>query len=135
MPSDHPGSVLLVGASRGLGAGLIEALADRGWQVTATVRDRTRAAPAKAIAVEEVDIDRPEQVAALHEKLADRRFDLIFVVAGVGTDNSAAPIHQVPVEEPAGLRRSVRRPADPHRRDRAHEFNARQHHPQHQRRL
>src|SRR6266566_1569813 len=62
----------------------------RGWQVTATVRGAGRAglhdlarSSGGRLAVETVDITVPEQVAALHERLAQVTFDLLFVNAGV----------------------------------------------------
>jgi NAD(P)-dependent dehydrogenase (short-subunit alcohol dehydrogenase family) len=86
--------VLLLGASRGLGLALAEEWARGGWRVVATVRgagrtplhdlaDAQAGAHAGQIEVETVDITEPAQVAALHERLADRRFDLLFVNAGV----------------------------------------------------
>jgi NAD(P)-dependent dehydrogenase (short-subunit alcohol dehydrogenase family) len=82
--------VLLLGASRGLGLALAEEWARAGWQVVATVRGAGRtplhelaAARAGQIEIETVDITEPAQVAALHERLADRKFDLLFVNAGV----------------------------------------------------
>ena len=77
-------SVLLVGASRGLGLGLAEAFKADGWEVTATVRDASKTILPAGVAVETVDIDHEDQVAALHARLATP-FDMIFVVAGVGT--------------------------------------------------
>ena len=91
-PSSAPSGrrVLLLGASRGLGLALAEEWARGGWQVVATVRgaDRTplhdlAEAHAGQIEIEAVDITEPAQVAALHERLADRAFDLLFVNAGV----------------------------------------------------
>lgn len=91
-------SALIVGASRGLGLGLVETFLKRGWRVTATQRKPSPelgriAAP--ALSVETADIDDDASVAALHERLAGQRFDLIFVVAGVATQ-AHDPIHTVP---------------------------------------
>jgi NAD(P)-dependent dehydrogenase (short-subunit alcohol dehydrogenase family) len=84
------GRVLLIGASRGLGLALAAEWVKNGWQVTATVRSSGRSglheladAHAGKIEIESVDITEPEQIAALHTRLADRRFDLLFVNAGV----------------------------------------------------
>ena len=81
-------SALIVGASRGLGLGLVEIFLERGWRVTAT--QRTRSAPLAALAsdalrIETLDVDDDTAVAALHERLGPQRYDLIFVVAGVAT--------------------------------------------------
>lgn len=99
--SDEAGAkrkrAIIVGASRGLGLGLARAFAQRGWQVTATARkaadapqlaEAARASEGR-IAIEEVDISRPESVDALANRLADHRFDLVFINAGI-----AGPEHQ-----------------------------------------
>ena len=83
-------TALIIGASRGLGYALAAEYLARGWQVTATVRSARRTGLhdlAKSsdgrLVVETVDITVPEQVAALHERLAQTTFDLLFVNAGV----------------------------------------------------
>ena len=93
------GTVLLIGASRGLGLGMAGEFAKRGWQVVATVRDGALTglhdladAHPDRIAIETVDVAVPDQVAALRDRLASRSFDLLFVNAG--TANMA--------DEPAG---------------------------------
>ena len=94
---DQSKTGIIVGASRGLGLGLACEFARRGWHVTATARNAiiaTELADAVAasdgrIGVEEVDIDRAESVDALATHLAERRFDLVFINAGV-----AGPQHQ-----------------------------------------
>jgi NAD(P)-dependent dehydrogenase (short-subunit alcohol dehydrogenase family) len=82
--------VLLIGASRGLGLALAREWAQAGWHVVATVRGSGRTglhdladSSAEQIEIETVDITDPEQIGALHDRLADRRFDLLFVNAGV----------------------------------------------------
>ena len=83
-------TVLIIGASRGLGYALAAEYLARGWQVTATVRgagrtglhDLARSSGGRVV-VETVDITVPEEVAALHDRLARTTFDLLFVNAGV----------------------------------------------------
>ncbi|MFJ6694900.1 SDR family NAD(P)-dependent oxidoreductase [Streptomyces sp. NPDC091272] len=89
-------TALIVGASRGLGYALTAELLSRGWQVIATERKEsdlhTLARTANGrLAVENVDITAPEQVAALRERLAGTTLDLLFVNAGTNytTDPSA----------------------------------------------
>jgi NAD(P)-dependent dehydrogenase (short-subunit alcohol dehydrogenase family) len=84
--------VLLIGASRGLGLALAEEWVRYGWHVVATVRspDPTRLhdladANAGQVEIQTVDVTVPAQVAALHDRLARRTFDLLFVNAGVTT--------------------------------------------------
>jgi NAD(P)-dependent dehydrogenase (short-subunit alcohol dehydrogenase family) len=94
-------NVLIIGASRGLGYALAAEYLSRGWRVTATVRGAgptqlhdLAGSSAGRLVVETVDITVPEQVAALHERLAQETFDLLFVNAGVtnGPEETAADV-------------------------------------------
>lgn len=81
-------TALIVGASRGLGLGLVAAFLHRGWRVTATQRSASpglAALASDALTVETADIDDDGAVDALRGRLAGQSFDLIFVVAGVAT--------------------------------------------------
>jgi NAD(P)-dependent dehydrogenase (short-subunit alcohol dehydrogenase family) len=85
-------TVLIIGASRGLGFGLAREYLDRGWHVMGTVRGSART-PLHDLAdrhtgqveIETVDINVPAQTEALRERLAHRRFDLLFVNAGISS--------------------------------------------------
>jgi NAD(P)-dependent dehydrogenase (short-subunit alcohol dehydrogenase family) len=83
-------TAVIIGASRGLGYALAAEYLARGWQVAATARGAGRAglhdlarSSGGQLVVETVDIAVPEQVTALHERLAQATFDLLFVNAGV----------------------------------------------------
>ncbi|XXN66394.1 SDR family NAD(P)-dependent oxidoreductase (plasmid) [Enterobacter ludwigii] len=86
--------VLLIGASRGLGLALAETMLQRGYQVVATGRENStanlqplaRRFP-QQLTVESVDITELDQLKALHARLADRQFDMLFVNAGVKNDD------------------------------------------------
>ncbi len=101
-----PPAVLLIGASRGLGHAMAAAFLDNGWDVVGTVRGGTARTPLHDLAdasegrlgIEVVDINDADQIAALHARLSDRRFDILFVVAGT-TNNEQTPIGQVPIED------------------------------------
>ena len=87
-------TVLLIGASRGLGLAMAAEYLRRGWRVIATARAtstdqlrRMAEASHGALEVETVDITIPEQVAALRARLGDRRIDVLFVNAGVKNDD------------------------------------------------
>lgn len=89
-PLSNPKTLLLIGASRGLGLALAETYLEHGWQVVATERQAPSAglrALAKThgerLEIEHVDIVHPDQIHALHARLAARRFDMLFVNAGV----------------------------------------------------
>lgn len=100
-PRQSNKKLLLIGASRGLGLALAEEYLKRGWSVVATERDaRTSGlrllaqAHAGRLVIETVDIAHPDQVAALRQRLASERFDMLFVNAGVTTPHheSAAEV-------------------------------------------
>ncbi len=77
---------LIIGASRGLGLGLVREYVARGWDVTGTVRGTVRTPLhdlGDAVTIETVDINDHAQVLALHERLARQSFELLFVNAGV----------------------------------------------------
>ena len=92
-------TALVVGASRGLGLGLARELHRRGWSVVATERAGRPSADLRAlrdagggrIEIETVDIARGSEIAALAGRLSGRRFDLVFVNAGI-IDDRTAPI-------------------------------------------
>jgi len=94
-------TALIIGASRGLGYALAAEYLARGWQVTATVRSAKRTdlhdlatSSHGRLVVETVDITVPEDVAALHDRLARATFDLLFVNAGVtnGPEETVADV-------------------------------------------
>ena len=98
-------TLLLIGASRGLGAAMAEEFAKRGWKVVGTVRGSARtllhelaARLVGRIDIETVDITIPAEVSALRARLAARRFDLLFVNAGVSNDPKET-IAEVTTEE------------------------------------
>ena len=105
-PSSVPGlRVLLIGASRGLGLALAQEWARTGRDVVATVRGSRRSplhdladAHAGLIEIETIDITEPEQIATLRDRLAGRRFDLLFVNAGV-TNQPEGTVAQTSTEE------------------------------------
>jgi NAD(P)-dependent dehydrogenase (short-subunit alcohol dehydrogenase family) len=82
---------LIVGASRGLGLGLVEEFARRGWEVMATVRDQAGASELNQLAlggkarIEELDVTDRASAQRLEGLLADEApFDLLFLNAGIG---------------------------------------------------
>ncbi len=98
-------SVLLIGASRGLGQAIAAEYLGRGSRVVATVRGSgptalhiLEASAGARLEIEHVDINFPEQVGALVARLADRRFDLLLVNAGV-TNAPEETVANVTTEE------------------------------------
>jgi NAD(P)-dependent dehydrogenase (short-subunit alcohol dehydrogenase family) len=75
-------TALIVGASRGLGLGLVREFAARGWQVTGTTR-RAGALPDAGITEVPLDVRHDEQLASLANRLRPESLDLLFLNAGV----------------------------------------------------
>ncbi|WP_175252651.1 SDR family oxidoreductase [Pseudomonas sp. BMW13] len=86
-----PRSILIIGASRGLGLGLASEFVAQGWAVTATVRSAAQQAPLLAlpgVRVEQLEMTDPASLEQLAQRLSGQQFDVIFVNAGV-----AGPSH------------------------------------------
>lgn len=85
-------TALIIGASRGLGLGLVQRLSEQGWTVTATVRDPQNAAGLQAVPgvhIETLDMDNVPSLDALQQRLHGQVFDVLFVNAGI-----SGPTHQ-----------------------------------------
>lgn len=106
MTPGFKGDILLIGASRGLGLAMASEFVVRGWRVTGTVRGMKRTGlhdlqdqKGEAVEIAELDMTRIEDITALHEKLAGRRFDMLFVNAGIANANPEETIGAVSTEE------------------------------------
>lgn len=82
-------SALIIGASRGIGLGIVNQLSGRGWQVAATSRGTSPEDSPASIEWLTVDINDQVQRQALKDQLSGHQFDLIFINAGV-----YGPAHQ-----------------------------------------
>jgi NAD(P)-dependent dehydrogenase (short-subunit alcohol dehydrogenase family) len=98
-------TALVIGASRGLGLAMAEEYLKRGWRVIATVRGEMPTklnnlweAHGKNLEIEQLDINKPDQLTALRARLEGRKIDLLFVNAGVGNDPQTT-IGEVSTEE------------------------------------
>ena len=98
-------TALIIGASRGLGLALVQEYLARDWQVVATVRETSGTAlhelaerSSGHLEVETLDITDTAQTAALKGRLQDRKFDLLFVNAGVSSERPE-PIGEAATEE------------------------------------
>jgi NAD(P)-dependent dehydrogenase (short-subunit alcohol dehydrogenase family) len=86
-------TVLIIGASRGLGYAMAADYLNRGWSVVGTVRGESRTQlhdladkSDGRVQIETLDINFPDQIAALRARLAGRTFDVLFVNAGVSNN-------------------------------------------------
>jgi NAD(P)-dependent dehydrogenase (short-subunit alcohol dehydrogenase family) len=91
---ESPKSLLLIGASRGLGLAIAEQYLKRGWHVVGTVRggERTKLHDLRErwnsqLEIDTVDINIPDEVVALRTRLQGRILDFVLVNAGVKNDD------------------------------------------------
>src|ERR1700744_116521 len=91
-------TVLVVGASRGLGLALAEEWLNRDARVIGTVRSASPELKTLqqrfpgSLEIETVDIVDLASVQALRDRLGDRRFDVLFVNAGICKANDETPL-------------------------------------------
>jgi NAD(P)-dependent dehydrogenase (short-subunit alcohol dehydrogenase family) len=91
MPANPTRSILLAGASRGLGLGLVRECLGRGWHVVATARTPAAASDlaqlaethGQALRIEELDLTQPESIDRLKQRLEGLAFTALFAVAGI----------------------------------------------------
>ena len=99
---------LIVAGSRGLGLGLVREYLARGWHVTATARtpsvelDALLRESSDRLAIVSLDVTLVAQVAALAARLEGRKFDLLFLNAGILIGRGAA-LSTVPESEVAKI--------------------------------
>ncbi|MDO7840804.1 SDR family oxidoreductase [Sphingomonas immobilis] len=98
-------TILLIGASRGLGYAMAAEFLKRGWRVVGTVQGTRRtelhdlADRNPQLEIETVDITEPAQIAALRDRLTGRSFDILFSNAGTADKNQNQTIGEVSTEE------------------------------------
>ncbi len=100
-------TILLIGASRGLGHAMVAEFLKKGWNVVGTVRGgKTRTLLHDLaddhhgrVEIEVLDICEPDQLAALRDRLSGRQFDMLFVNAGTANRNPSETIGEVSTEE------------------------------------
>jgi len=99
-------TILIIGASRGLGYAMAEEYLKRGWRVVGTVRGEARtplhdlaAKSGGKVEIETLDINFPDQIAALRARLAGRTFDVLFMNSGVTNANPNDIVAEVSTEE------------------------------------
>ncbi|VVE54673.1 3-oxoacyl-ACP reductase [Pandoraea horticolens] len=99
-------SILLIGASRGIGAAMSAEFLKRGWNVVGTVRGNSRTEihdladdNEGRIEIEQLDVTEEAQISAMRNRLSDRTFDILFVNAGTANANQNETIADVSTEE------------------------------------
>jgi NAD(P)-dependent dehydrogenase (short-subunit alcohol dehydrogenase family) len=94
--------ILIVGASRGLGHAMAAEFLKKDWNVIGTVRGPSRTLlhdladghPGR-VEIERLDINEPEQIAALRQRLSGRVLDMLFVNAGMTNPDPTQTIGEV----------------------------------------
>ena len=99
-------TVLLVGASRGLGQAMAAEFVKKGWHVVGTVReggptelDALARTHPDQVTIEQLDITAPDQIASLRARLSGNIFDMLFVNAGTANHDQAETIAETSTEE------------------------------------
>jgi NAD(P)-dependent dehydrogenase (short-subunit alcohol dehydrogenase family) len=99
-------TALIIGASRGLGSAMAAEFVKRDWHVIGTVRGAKRTglhdladAHPDRVEVETLDMTAFDEIAALRERMAERTLDLLFINAGIATEEPFARIEAVAPEE------------------------------------
>jgi NAD(P)-dependent dehydrogenase (short-subunit alcohol dehydrogenase family) len=106
MPPAAQSTILIIGASRGLGHAMAAGFLKKGWNILGTVRSNTRTLlhdladefPGR-VEIETLDIRAPDQLAALRSRLSGRVFDILFVNAGITNPNPAQTIGEVSTQD------------------------------------
>jgi NAD(P)-dependent dehydrogenase (short-subunit alcohol dehydrogenase family) len=99
-------TILIIGASRGLGHAMAAEFLKKGWNVAGTVRAGAGRTLLHELAdeypghldIEILDINDPAQLTSLRERLSGKSFEILFVNAGTTRDEQL-PIGQVPTED------------------------------------
>jgi NAD(P)-dependent dehydrogenase (short-subunit alcohol dehydrogenase family) len=104
-PAPTGPSILIVGASRGLGYAMAAEFAGRGWRVLGTVRapgtplHGLAAERPGAVEIETLDMTDQGQTLAVRDRLIGRRFDIVFINGGIANREPAATMAGVSTEE------------------------------------
>jgi NAD(P)-dependent dehydrogenase (short-subunit alcohol dehydrogenase family) len=100
------GTVLIIGATRSATRAMAAEFVKKRWKVVGTVRARKTRTLLHDLAdeyegrvdIEVLDINEPDQIAALRDRLSGRVFDILFVNAGT-TNNEKETIGEVTADE------------------------------------
>ncbi|HEY2052011.1 MAG TPA: SDR family NAD(P)-dependent oxidoreductase [Caulobacteraceae bacterium] len=98
-------SILIVGASRGLGHAMAAEFAGRGWRVLGTVRGAgtplhsLAAERPDGVDIETLDLTDHAQTRALRDRLIGRQFDVVFVNAGIANHAPGNTMAEVSTDE------------------------------------
>lgn len=99
---EHGRTALIAGASRGLGLAMTDEFLRRGWRTIATVRSSPKGGlrelkerSGDRLEIERLDIDKPDELTGLRDRMQSRRIDLLFVNAGTTTHDEHVQVGKV----------------------------------------
>ena len=100
-------TILIAGASRGLGQAMAAEFLKKDWTVIATVRDPAARTPLHdlldqaggRLEIETLDVTCADQTAALKDRLSGRALDMLFVNAGIASREPMQPIGRVAADD------------------------------------
>ena len=98
-------SILIVGASRGLGYAMAAEFVGRGWSVLGTVRaagtplHSLAAERPDSVEIETLDMTDHDQIRALGARLSDRQFDVVFINGGIVNRTPSATMAEVSTDD------------------------------------
>jgi NAD(P)-dependent dehydrogenase (short-subunit alcohol dehydrogenase family) len=98
-------SILIVGASRGLGYSIAAEFAARGWRILGTVRapgtplHSLAAQRPDSVEIETLEMTDHGQIQAMRDRLYGRAFDIVFINGGVANRTPEATMAEVSTEE------------------------------------
>ena len=107
MSENSPHTILIIGASRGLGHAMAAEFLKKGWNVVGTLRAGATRTPLHdladnypgRVAIETLDICEPQQLATLHTRLSGKTFEILFVNAGTTNQDPTQTIGEVSTDE------------------------------------
>ena len=99
-------SILIVAAERGLGLGLAEQFFNRGWNVVGTARSDADLTDLRQVGKSDlarlslatIDVTAADEIDPFLESLGDRRFDVIYLNAGIYGPLHQSAVHATPAE-------------------------------------
>ncbi len=99
-------TILIIGASRGLGYAMAVEFVTKGWHVIGTVRGKDRTLlhqladkNPELVEIEQLEVTDPQQIKALRERLSDKVLDILFHNAGIANKNQNESIAEVSTRE------------------------------------
>ncbi len=103
---DNSRTILLIGASRGLGLAMAAEFLARDWNVVGTVQEGVRTelhdladTHPQRLQIETLDVTQPHQIVALRDRMSGRSFDILFHNAGTANGNLADTAATISTEE------------------------------------